>query len=507
MSVEQLVTKAPFEFEETTIADIHAALLDGTATVRSLVEGYLRRIETYDRNGPTINSIVNVNQNALAEADALDEAFAKTGDLTGPLHGVPVLIKDCIETEGVATTFGSIAFADYQAAADATVIENLRAAGAVILAKSAMPDFASSWWGYSSVSGETRNPYALDRDPGASSSGSGAGTAANLGAVSLGTDCGGSIRVPASFNNLVGVRSTPGLISRNGVGCLVFFQDTIGPLTRTVTDAALVFDALVGYDPDDSLTVAYDVARAPQTYTECLSPDRLDGAKIGLVTNALGRDDDAYAAPVNEVIREAVTALRSAGAEVFEVEIPDLAHHLAATSLYVNRTKFDINSFLATRPDAPVRTLQQIYETKQYHPMLDLLEACATGPDRPEYDPQYYGRLAAREEFTRVVLNLMAANGLDALTYPSVQVAPPTRDELNARTWTTLTFPTNTLIASQAWMPAITVPAGFTADGLPVGLEFLGRPYDEPRLFNLAYGFEQATGHRRAPASARELAE
>lgn len=505
MSVVQFTARTSFQFEETTIADIHAALRDGTATVASLVEGYLRRIEAYDRNGPKINSIVNVNMSALAQADALDKAFAETGELTGPLHGVPVLVKDCIETDDVATTFGSIAFADNQATTDATVVRKLRAAGAVILAKTTLPDFATSWWAYSSMSGETRNPYDLDRDPGASSAGSGAATAANLGAVSLGTDCGGSIRVPASFNNLVGVRSTPGLVSRNGVACLVFFQDTIGPMTRTVTDAALVFDALVGQDPEDSLTVAYDVARAPSSYTDSLSPTSLAGAKIGLVVNALGRDDDPRAAPVNRVIREAVATLRGAGAEVVEVEIPDLAQHLAATSLYVNRTKFDINTFLAARPNAPVRSLQQIYESQQYHPMLDLLEACATGPDRPEYDPQYYGRLAAREEFTRAILNLMAAHGLDALTYPSVQVAAPTRAETDARTWTTLTFPTNTLIASQAWLPAITVPANFTADGLPVGLEIVGRPYDEPRLFGLAYGFEQAGSHRRPPACAPEL--
>lgn len=505
MSVVQFTARASFPFEETTIADIHAALRDGTATVASLVEGYLRRIEAYDRNGPKINSIVNVNQCALAQADALDKAFAETGELAGPLHGVPVLVKDCIETDDVDTTFGNIAFAGNQATTDATVVRKLRAAGAVILAKTTLPDFATSWWAYSSMSGETRNPYALDRDPGASSAGSGAATAANLGAVSLGTDCGGSIRVPASFNNLVGVRSTPGLISRNGVACLVFLQDTIGPMTRTVTDAALVFDALVGYDPDDPLTVAYDIARAPQTYTDSLSSTGLAGAKIGLVVNALGSDDDPHAAPVNQVIREAVTTLRGAGAEVVEVEIPDLAHHLAATSLYVNRTKFDINNFLSSRPNAPVRTLQQIYESQQYHPMLDLLEACAAGPERPEYDPQYYGRLAAREEFTRAVLNLMAAHGLDALTYPSIQVAPPTRAEIDARTWTTLTFPTNTLIASQAWLPAITVPANFTADDLPVGLEIVGRPYDEPRLFSLAYGFEQAGNHRRPPACAPEL--
>jgi amidase len=350
------------------------------------------------------------------------------------------------------------------------------------------------------------NPYALDRDPGASSSGSGAGTAANLGAVSLGTDCGGSIRVPASFGNLVGIRSTPGLISRNGVGCLIFFQDTIGPMTRTVTDAATVFDTLVGYDPADSLTAAYKVARAPETYTASLAGDGLQSARLGLVTNALGSSDNEFAAPVNDVIRQALGSIEQAGATVVEVEIPDLAHHIGATLLYVNRTKFDINSFLGARPNAPVRSLNQLIESRRYDPNCDLLEQCGFGPDRPEYDPMYYQRLAAREEFARATQNVLAGNRLDALIYPSVQVVPPRIRDCDEGMWPTLAFPTNTLIASQTWMPAISVPAGFTDEGLPVGLEITSFRYAEPTLFRLAYAFEQATHHRRAPTCAPELA-
>jgi len=187
------------------------------------------------------------------------------------------------------------------------------------------------------------------------------------------------------------------------------------------------------------------------------------------------------------------------GALVVTVEIADLYRQLVETSLYVNCSKSDLNAFLAARPQAPVRTLQQIFETRQYHPMLDLLDACVVGPELPEYDPQYFRRLAAREAFQRQLTNLMAANGLDALIFPDVQVPAPTREQLNTKVWTTLTYPTNTLIASQSWLPAITVPAGMVDGRLPVGLEFMGRPYDEPTLFRLAYAFEQATHHRRAP--------
>lgn len=506
MPEQQPAIATQYRVEETTIREIHEAMRGGTLSAADLVECYLRRIDAYDQAGPKINCIVNINENARERAAELDDAFARAGEFTGPLHGIPVLVKDCIETNDATTTFGNIAFAQYRPKSDATVVRKLREAGAIILAKTTLPDFATSWFGYSSMSGHTLNPYALDRDPGASSSGSGAATAANLATISLGTDCGGSIRVPSSFNNLVGIRSTPGLISRNGVACLIFFQDTIGPMTRTVSDAATVFDTLVGYDPADSLTAAYHVAQAPETYTAHLAADGLNGARLGLVTNALGSEDNEYAAPVNEVIRKAVTAIEKAGARILEVEIPDLPHHIGATLLYVNRTKFDINSFLGARPDAPVRSLSQLIESRRYDPACDLLEQCGFGPDRPEYDPMYYQRLAAREEFARATQNVLSGNELDGLIYPSVQVVPPLIRDCDEGMWPTLAFPTNTLIASQTWMPAISVPAGFTDQGLPVGLEITSYQYAEPKLFRLAYGFEQATHYRRASENTPELA-
>ncbi len=489
---------------EATIADLHAAIRAGAIDVRQILDGYRRRVEAFDRDGPALNAVVTLNPEAEEDAARLDRHFAERGELAGPLHGVAVLAKDNIETEQMPTSFGSEAFAEYRPERDATAIAKLRAAGAIILGKTAMPDFATSWWGYSSRSGETRNPYDPGRDPGGSSSGSGAAVAANLATVGLGTDCGGSIRLPASFDNLVGVRCTPGMISREGLAQLVFHQDTIGPMARSVEDAARVFDVLAGYDARDPLTAAYVAARAPASYTALLDSDALAGARLGLVSALLGDPGDEGAG-VNAVIDEALAAARKAGAVTVEVELPALAEHLGATSLYQTCSKHDINRFLASRPTAPVRSLQQVLDSGRYHPKLDLLESFRFGPELPEHDPGYAGRLVAREVFARAVLNVMGTHELDALVYPTVRVPAPTRAELDAGRWATMEFPTNTLIASQTWMPAITVPAGFTPNGLPVGLEIVTPPYDEVGMFRLGYGFEQATRARRAPASAPEL--
>lgn len=498
------MSPATFQVEEATIGSIHAAMRNGELTARELVDAYLARIERLDAAGPKLNSVVNVSEHARDRAGELDEALARTGELTGPLHGIPVLVKDCVETSDIPTTFGSEAVSDYVPAEDAVVVRKLREAGAIILGKTTLPDFATSWFSFSSLSVETKNPYDLDRDPGGSSAGSATAIAANLAAVGIGTDCGGSIRVPASFCNLVGVRSTPGVVPRTGSSYLVIFQDTIGPMTRTVEDAAIVFDAIVGYDESDPYTSAYLVARAPKSYREQLDADALRGARIGLVTNALGSGDDPDAAAVNKVVAAAVETIAGAGAEVVEVSIPNLLEHIEATSQYVARTKHDINEFLSQRPALAHLTLNQIVEEKRYHADLDLIDAVMEGPENPEDDPDYFRRFAAREAFTREVVNVMAIHDLHGLVFPSAQVPAPTM--AGRKDWTVLTFPTNTLIASQTWMPAMSVPAGFTDDGLPVGLEFVALPYDESTMFRLGYAFEQAADHRQAPASIAESA-
>jgi amidase len=490
-----------FNLEETTIADIHRGFRGRRLTCRQLVQSYIDRIEAYDRKGPALNSIVTVNPNALAEADRLDDLLSHTGTFMGPLHGIPVVVKDQAETKGIVTTFGSIALDGYVPRHDATAIARLKDAGAIILAKTSMPDFATSWFGFSSKSGETKNPYALERDPGGSSSGTGAAVAANLAAVGIGEDTGGSIRVPASFNNLVGVRVTPGLISRAGMSPLVIFQDTAGPMTRTVTDAAIVLDALVGYDPKDPYTSAYVIAGHTGSYTRHLESDGLKGARIGVLREAFGSETDPEAAQVNALVRAAIKKMEAAGAETVEIGAPDMMERIVETSLYLLHSRHDIDQFLGARPELPYHTIGDIYAAKKYHPVLDLLDLIVQGPVHPADDPEYFRKLAAREDFQRDVVNLLAQKGLTAMCFPCVQVLPPTRNDVNAGKWTTFGFPTNTLIASQAWMPSICLPAGFTDEGIPVGMEMVVYPYHEPDLFKLGYAFEQLTHHRKAPQS------
>jgi amidase len=494
-----------FSLTETTIDEIHAAYRENRLTCVELVQRYLDRIAAYDQSGPALNAYVALNPDALTEAARLDASLRKTGRLSGPLHGIPIAVKDQAETKGIPTSFGSIAIKGYVPKEDATIVAKLKQAGAIILGKTALPDFATSWFGYSSASGETKNPYDLTRDPGGSSAGTGAAVAANLAVVGIGEDTGGSIRVPASFDNLVGVRVTPGLISRKGLSPLVIFQDTAGPMGRTVKDTAIVLDAVVGYDPQDPYTTAYAIAGHKGSYTQHLDPNGLKGARIGVLKEAFGSDEDPDCAQVNAVIRAAIEAIKSAGAEIVDVSQPNLMDYIVETSLYITHSRHDINAFLGRNPDFAYSSLDAIYRDGKYHKNLDLIDAIMTGPAKPEDDPEYYRKLAAREAFQRAIVGLVAEHKLDGICFPSCQVLPPTREELNNGRWTVLTFPTNTLIAAQTWMPSICLPAGFTSAGIAVGLEMIVLPYHEPDLFRLGYAFEQATHHRRPPDTAPPL--
>ena len=494
-----------FTLQETTIRDIQAAYLDGRLTCVQLVQAYLDRISAYDQSGPALNAFVKLNPAALDEAAALDRKLAQTKTLVGPLHGIPVAVKDQAETKGIETRFGSIALSGYVPENDAAIVARMKAAGAIILGKTAMPDFATSWFGYSSVNGETKNPYDLDRDPGGSSAGTGAAIAANLATVGIGEDTGGSIRLPSSFNSLVGVRVTPGLISRTGLSPLVVFQDTAGPMGRTVTDTAILLDALVGYDPQDPYTTAFVIADHKGSYTQNLDADGLKGARIGVLKEAFGSDDNPDCAQVNAVIRAAIEQIKSAGADIVEVSLPNLMEFVVETSLYITHSRHDINKFLASRPSLPYASIDAIYKAGRYHKNLDLIDDIMTGPAHPEEDPDYYRKLAARDAFQRAVVKIMADNRLISMCFPPSQVLPPTREEIRSGRWPVLGFPTNTLIAAQTWLPSICLPAGFTKDGVPVGIEMVVLPYHEPDLFKLGYAFEQATHHRLPPRSTPAL--
>ena len=486
--------------EEISIEQVHDGYRSGAFTAREIVQTYLDRIEAIDRSGPALNSIITVSTVALEEADALDASLKSTGELAGPLHGVPVVVKDQIETADIVTTFGSEATGEYVPARDAAAITRLREAGAIILAKTTMPDFATSWFSTSSRSGITKNPYDLARDPGGSSSGSAAAVAANLALVGIGEDTGGSIRLPASFCNLVGLRVTPGLISRTGMSSLVTPQDTSGPMTRTVLDAARVLDVLVGFDPEDPYTAAYAVARHEGSYTDGLKGASLSGKRVGVLRQAFGDENDPDGAAVNAVMASALQQISDAGGELVEVEIPDLDHYVGYTSLYFTRSLEDMNAFLAARPELGVESIQSLHAARKYHEKLDLFEGIATGPKTPKDDPEYLDRVLAQADFQRSVIGLMAENELDVLAFPDIKLPAPTHEDVFADRWTCLTYPTNTVIASQLHLPAISVPAGFTDAGLPVGIELVGLPYDEAHLLRVASGVESATAARRAPA-------
>jgi amidase len=360
---------------------------------------------------------------------------------------------------------------------------------------------SAGWFSSSSLTDHTKNPYAPDRESGGSSAGTAAGVAANFGLVGIGEDTGGSIRIPAAYNNLFGLRVTTGLISRAGFSPLVHFQDTPAPVARTVSDLATTLDGIVGYDPKDPFTVTATSAHDLGGYAEAVALDvPLHSWRIGVLETGFGVDDNSDAEPVSDVARAAISRLEELGVSITrELEIADLAGWIEGTSVYIRQSKADINEFLAQRPDAPVSSFEEIYDGRHFHPLNDLFHGIADGPETVDGDVEYLQRRLNQEHFRRHVLNIFAAHGLDFLVYPTVQVIPPTRDELAAAKYRCLTFPTNTVIGSQAGLPALTIPVGFTGGGLPVGLELLGAPLAEAKMLQFARSWERAAEPRHAP--------
>ena len=498
---------AGFHLLETTIDDIHAALQSKRITCRELVNLYLKRIETYDKEGPRLNAVQTINARALQEAEHLDAAYASSGPV-GPLHCIPVLLKDQVETSDMPTTYGSVIFKDFIPRRDATVTTKMKKAGAVILAKTTMGEFAAGYLG--SAFGIVRNPYSPDRSPSGSSSGTGAGISANFAIVGIGEDTGGSVRGPAAFNSLVGLRPTVPLVSRFGMMPATPSQDTLGPIARTVKDAALLLDVIAGYDPNDPVTV-YSAGQVPPTYTAFLDKDGLRGARLGIIREPIDPKTDTASndyKKVKAVIDKAISDIRNLGAEVIDpVTIPDLKERVKKgfdDNLY--ETEAAMDSYLAKHPNAPVKTLREILVTGKVVPSRS--SRLMTSVGRTTDEAGYAKVLLLREETRQIVLRVIADNRLDALVYATYD-QPPALIPQNAMTnpsFVDLADPgNNRRFAPILGFPAMSVPAGFTTDGLPVGIEFMAKPFAEPALFKIGYAFEQGTHHRKPPATTPSL--
>lgn len=485
-----------FAIEEATIASVQAAYVNGQLTCQALVETYLARIATIDGGKSGLNAILSVNPDAMRRAEQLDADFSADPSAVGPLHGVPVILKDNFDTFDMATTGGSRVFAGAVPARDAFVVARMREAGAIILAKANLTEFAMGGTTVSSLGGQTRNPYDLFRTPGGSSGGTGAAIAANLGLVGTGSDTGQSTRSPASANCLVGLRSTRGLVSRSGIMPLSFTQDNVGPLTRTVADAARLLDVWAGhFDPDDPVT-AFGTGRPPETYLASPGTQGLDGRRIGLLWDLVGTR--SIHEPVNAVLDRAVADFRALGATVVGITIPRIRDLIAGTNTSVHEAAPAMAAYLQRfGAQAPFSSLAEIGATGLVHPDLKEVFEKRTCLIAPLDDLQYQVAFRKRDVLRQELMAVMAGNRLDALCYPHQMrlVAAIGEPQLER----------NGVLANATGFPALAFPGGFSSPtdtapiGVPVGIELLGMEYAEPILLDMAHAFERATRHRRPP--------
>ena len=476
-----------FDVTEQSVSQLGVAMADGRVTAVNLVDSYLARIEAYDQQGPTLNAMIVLNPLARQEAIALDEERA-AGQIRGPLHGVPVVVKDNYDTSELPTTAGAIALATSIPPDDATQVKRLRNAGAVILGKTNMHELARGITTVASYGGQTRNPYNPRRNPGGSSGGTGAAVAASFAAFGMGSDTCGSIRIPSAHHSLVGLRGTRGLASGDGIIPLSTTQDIGGPLARSVEDLAFALDATVGYDPADETTRLSD-GHIPDTYTVALNAGGLAQSRIGVVRSMVG--NNGAERDVLAVIEAAIAEMEALGATVIDIEEPDLTEVVQGASVIGQEFKFDFDEYLRNTPDAPVRTLAEVVRQGLYHGILESGLENAVSIETLDTD-DYRQRLAKRDEIRRTIVDLMTEESLDALLYPTIrQTARPVGQPQPG---------SNCALSANSGLPAITVPAGYAEDDMPVGVELLGLPWSELRLLELAYAYEQGTEHRRAPA-------
>ena len=476
-----------FEVAEASIAELQRAMTEGRVTSKALVQAYLDRIQAFDARGPKLNSLILVNPGALGDAEALDRERAAKGP-RGPLHGIPIIVKDNYGTKDMPTTAGSMALLGFIPDEDSFQVRKLREAGAVILAKSNLQELASGIVTISSAGGQTLNPYDPSRNPGGSSGGTGAAVAASLAAAGMGSDTCGSISIPSTHNNLVGLRPTKGLTSIAGIVPLATTQDVAGPLARSVADLAVVLDATIGEDPADPATHLQPGQTRP-AFLSALRAGSLRGVRIGILETLFGDASDD--AEVLRLVRAAIEEMKREGAIPVPVTIPELTATLTGASVIDLEFKEDLAVYLSQNRNAPVHSLAEIVEKGLIHSSLEAtLKRRVEGKGRNS--EEYRAALNKRAQLQQLVLRAMESQNLDAMVYPAMRRRP-------ARIGDPQLGSTCQLSASTGF-PSITIPGGFTADGLPIAVEMLGRPLDDAKLVAYAFDYERATHHRRAPA-------
>lgn len=495
-----------FLFVEATIDSIHAALKSGDMTCHEIVSGYLDRISAFDQD-TKLNAITVINKNALTRADEIDQAL-KSGDALGPLYCAPILIKDNYDTHDMPTTGGSIALKNSYPPDDAFMVKKLREADAIVIAKTNMAEWAfSPRQTKSSSFGTTANAYDLSRVPAGSSGGTASGTAASFGVAGMGSDTGNSIRGPSSHLALFGIRSTLGLTSRDGVIPLAWDRDVAGPMTRTVRDAALIFNVVAGYDPADAMT-ELGKGKRKKDYTEYLDKNALKGKRVGVLRSLVFTDD---ADPeITALFIKAVDNLRTAGAVIVDpFEIKNFDEHREAPN-FCRRFRYDMYEYLKTLgEDAPIKDVMEVYESGQYMPYVKGgLENFGAGPldvhPNNENPPCVeFPNHAGRNAFKADVEGSMDKFDVDVIIYPSWTNPPAplmSADE-------DYKGDNSQIIAPATGLPAVTVPMGVSHGNLPAGLQMLGRAYSEDTLFAVAYAYEQATNHRKPPRRFPEISK
>ena len=484
------ISTARFDPTERSITELQEAMASGRVSSAELTGAYLARITAYDHDGPAINAMIRLNPRARADAAALD-AERKAGHVRGPMHGIPIVLKDNYDTKELATSAGSLALVNHLPAKDAFIVQRLRDAGAVILGKANLHELASGVTSISSLGGQTLNPYDLSRCPGGSSGGTGAAVAASFAAVGWGTDTCGSIRIPSAFGSLFGLRPTMGMVSRDGIVPLALSQDVAGPMARTATDLAIALDVTVGADPNDAATAIIAGKPLPK-FRDSLRTNALRGARIGIFKPYFRNAD----ADIGDTIRAAARSMRALGAEVIEVDMPDFDDVIAGTAAILYETKFDLVDYFNRPGIEPVKSLGEILDKGLFDKALEARHKNADTATARDSDG--HKKVLERQALLRArMIAFMDSLHLDAIAYPTSGRKPVLAGDPQ--------LGATCALSAQTGLPAITMPAGFTGDGLPTGLELLGRPFSDVRLVQFAYAFEQSGPRRKAPPTVPAL--